>query len=342
MAAKNRLNYIDYAKGIAIVLVVFGHILADDSPVKTWIYSFHMPLFFIVTGMLLAYKPKWSERRLVNNIRIKAVQLIYPYLTFSALAILWVVVYQLAFQTGSFRNVSRIIIDTLVLDGYRTLWFLPALFIAEILYMTLSRLKAKNVVLALLVMYCLATGYWVRVGLPISETVLDNVVFKAFNIFNRAMIGTLLIWLGALIFPMIESQAASLKKTSLAIISILVFAANILVSQTNHLVDLHYSVLNNPFLYYICAIAGSISLLLILKIVLVQNTVLEYFGKNSLIVMATHFTLPVIFVAQKIYGITHLSLGYTIDNVIILVLIMVFEVAIIELINRFTPWLIKI
>ena len=342
MATENRLNYIDCAKGIAIVLVVFGHILTDDSPIKTWIYSFHMPLFFIVTGLLLAYKPRWSKRRLVDNIRIKAVQLLYPYLTFSALAILWVVVYQLAFQSGNFRNVSRIMIDTIVLDGYRTLWFLPALFIAEILFMALSRLKAKNVALALLVIYCLASGYWVRVGLPISETLLNDVAFKVFNIFNRAMIGTLFIWLGALIFPLIENPAAKQKKSLLAIISVLVFAANILASQANHLVDLHYSVLNNPFLYYLCAIFGSISLILILKLVLVHSTVLEYFGKNSLIVMATHFTLPIIFAAQKIYGLTRLSLGYSIDSLIILVLIMVFEVVMIELINRFTPWLVKI
>ena len=47
---KKRLNYLDYAKGIGILLVVLGHIY--NNSVKLWIYSFHMPLFFIISGYL--------------------------------------------------------------------------------------------------------------------------------------------------------------------------------------------------------------------------------------------------------------------------------------------------
>ena len=41
-----RIHYLDYAKGIAIILVVLGHIFSGGN-IKTYIYSFHMPLFFI-------------------------------------------------------------------------------------------------------------------------------------------------------------------------------------------------------------------------------------------------------------------------------------------------------
>jgi fucose 4-O-acetylase-like acetyltransferase len=46
----NRINWIDIAKGIGIFLVVLGH---TGIPVKLsyWIYSFHMPLFFFISGM---------------------------------------------------------------------------------------------------------------------------------------------------------------------------------------------------------------------------------------------------------------------------------------------------
>jgi acyltransferase len=46
----NRFNWVDNVKGLAIILVVLGHIA---SPFSAFIYSFHMPLFFIVSGFFL-------------------------------------------------------------------------------------------------------------------------------------------------------------------------------------------------------------------------------------------------------------------------------------------------
>ena len=51
-AIKTRVNWIDYAKAIAMVLVIFGHI-ATRNCLKDWIYSFHMPLFFSLSGITL-------------------------------------------------------------------------------------------------------------------------------------------------------------------------------------------------------------------------------------------------------------------------------------------------
>lgn len=49
---KERLDFIDIAKGILIVLVVVGHVW-QSGPVFDTIYAFHMPGFFIIGGMLL-------------------------------------------------------------------------------------------------------------------------------------------------------------------------------------------------------------------------------------------------------------------------------------------------
>ncbi|WP_367118171.1 acyltransferase family protein [uncultured Clostridium sp.] len=54
---KTRLNFIDILKGIAIVLVVLGHILYNQNNlIRIWLYSFHIPLFFIISGYLLNFK----------------------------------------------------------------------------------------------------------------------------------------------------------------------------------------------------------------------------------------------------------------------------------------------
>lgn len=43
---KLREHYIDVAKGIAMLLVIIGHITIIPSWLYAWINSFHMPLFF--------------------------------------------------------------------------------------------------------------------------------------------------------------------------------------------------------------------------------------------------------------------------------------------------------
>ena len=61
MNAQKRITWLDMAKGVGIVLMVAGHLIGalqtiDNkpyfSPVYQFIASFHMPLFFIFSGIL--------------------------------------------------------------------------------------------------------------------------------------------------------------------------------------------------------------------------------------------------------------------------------------------------
>ncbi len=49
---KERILFLDYARTIALFLVVFAHLYSVDSNVKLYIYAFHMPFFFIASGIL--------------------------------------------------------------------------------------------------------------------------------------------------------------------------------------------------------------------------------------------------------------------------------------------------
>lgn len=46
-----RIDWIDVAKGVGIFLMVMGHTSMPDA-VNRWIYSFHMPLFFLLSGLV--------------------------------------------------------------------------------------------------------------------------------------------------------------------------------------------------------------------------------------------------------------------------------------------------
>jgi acyltransferase len=64
---------IDNARGMAILLVILGHVPGLASDFSKWIFSFHVPLFFIIAGMsapnyplpLIAYSRKLARNLLI-------------------------------------------------------------------------------------------------------------------------------------------------------------------------------------------------------------------------------------------------------------------------------------
>lgn len=81
----NRITWVDVAKGIAILLVIIGHTVNFGSSTRNFIFSFHMPLFFILSGYtfnLAGDFPAFFQRvkKLIRH-------LIYPSLIVSSIGI---------------------------------------------------------------------------------------------------------------------------------------------------------------------------------------------------------------------------------------------------------------
>ena len=73
-----RIEYIDTLKGIAIILVLIGHIIPHcfgytDDPIYRVIYSFHMPLFIFLSGFLC------NTRLTLKKRTEKAIKLLSPF-----------------------------------------------------------------------------------------------------------------------------------------------------------------------------------------------------------------------------------------------------------------------
>src|SRR5579863_2710266 len=92
-----RVGWIDAARGIGITLVVFGHTmrgirdagLMTWSPaarfVDAWIYTFHMPLFFFLSGMFLMR----SLRRGIKTFLLEKLRTVaYPYFLWSIITLI--------------------------------------------------------------------------------------------------------------------------------------------------------------------------------------------------------------------------------------------------------------
>jgi len=125
----NRIEYIDVARGIGILLVALAH--ADVSLFSPYlhhlIYSFHMPLFFFLSGYF--FKPEIPFFLFLKK-RFNTV--LKPYLV----TILLIYIISLSFTNMRFATVFGRIVKSLYATGYYIdwvqLWFLPSLFITSL------------------------------------------------------------------------------------------------------------------------------------------------------------------------------------------------------------------
>jgi len=114
---KQRMLYIDELKGFAVFLVVMGHLFMfsfhdETSVMANLIYSFHMPLFAFVSGLLIKRIISFCE--LLKRVE----RLIYPMLVLGFLYVWW-------------RGIK--IQDYLFNDFKYGYWYLLFLFISYII-----------------------------------------------------------------------------------------------------------------------------------------------------------------------------------------------------------------
>jgi acyltransferase len=153
-----RICWVDNAKAIGIILVVYGHMAECGTLAKEIIFSFHMPLFFFLSGYLV--KDKHIRLPLSSFLKTNFRCLIIPYFSF------WVFSYLLWLPTRMLRNQafhsSQSLFDPVLglfsgisnmLYVNPVLWFFPCLFIVRLVFWWLhKRLNHGELISAIIMM----------------------------------------------------------------------------------------------------------------------------------------------------------------------------------------------
>lgn len=138
-----RIDWIDLTKGIAIFLMVCGH-TSIPLPISNWIWSFHMPLFFIISGILFN-ATKYPNFNLF--IKKRGETLIIPYIIFSLITLL--TIRDQTLQEWLYKG---------WINGC-ALWFIPVLFFAEIFSYFIIRYIKSNCLILLTAITIGTIGY---------------------------------------------------------------------------------------------------------------------------------------------------------------------------------------
>ena len=298
MIANVRQHYIDVAKGVGILLVLLGHI-KQGGAAPSIIYAFHMPFFFLISGLLFnpnKFGSYW------NFIKSRATRLLIPYFVYSLIT--W------CFWVGYNCCTKRIIsidfyplIQTLLAQGSSgflkhnaPLWFITCLFTLEVIYYPLykkrwslfccsmisiiSMISIKshsvcwlellpwNLEIALACLLYYALGYSIRNKFSISSIG---------NMPNRILVGMILACLPILV----------------------------IISHFNGCPDIGADYFGqSPYLFVFGAICGSVFLISSSIYVsrVINTSVLQWFGRNSLDIMCLHVPIKgvVIGIMQRV------------------------------------------
>ena len=327
MEAKSRLEFVDIAKGIGIMIVCFGHSGAEDV-VISWIGGFIVPLFFILSGYMYKDKGIPVGKDLYN----KGKKLLKPYLFFS-------VVLLLIYKRFAWNDIVGVFYSRYCLYTYHApdniffmkatnspMWFLTAMFATFPLFYII--MKNEKYIKWIILSYLLIT--WGCTFLPILLPWSLDVVF----------IMAIFMYIGVLF----RRQENLLSKPSY--IYWLIIAAFLILCKVNGEPNPSVRELGNSLLLYmITGVLGSISMMWICKHLEGKplSGLLADIGRHTLVI----FCLQIFIFHQinrVIYGMIHLPAEgiwlYTaaLFKVIVASIICMY---ISKLMMRYMPWLFK-
>ena len=313
---KERLHYIDIAKGIGIILVVWFHMpYLDRLPqFQLWggyITTFYMPLFFLMSGLF--YKPK--------SLGIKVRRLMIPYCFFYLVAfVVYAAKSLIKHQAVDWQNFLIPLMGGTINYQNTPIWFLLALAEMMVLAFPICKRmkKVQGITLGIVlgvIGYALGTT---GVHIPYYiDVALLNMPFFLFAYYYKEVI---------------LDKLNSLSGIGLVVLSVIVyilFPGFTNVSQNAEPMGIV------PF--YVIAMSASLGIIGMMKPLQKVKVVkaLEYFGENSLVIMCTHMMLLGVATVCS----AHIGNVWA-ANLIALALIMVIEVPVCQCFNKYGRFLI--
>lgn len=281
---KKRIDYIDVARGLGIILVVIGH---SGTPFRNLIYLFHMPLFYFLSGYF--YKKEYSAHPLLF-LKKRLKRLYIPFIKYGLIFLclhnlfINIHLYKVELKYYNLITFFKSFINILTFQNTEQLlgsfWFFSSLFITEALFVFISFFTMKNItkrkelIRFLVVALCSCFGYL----LSIYNIHLIRNIDISFSVL-------ILFYLGYL-----YNQHKDKVKNNIYLF--IFFLINLVILNYLGRIELSQNYYENPFYLIVCSLSGIYVILCISKFLCTHKfniTFIKYLGKNTIPIMALHF-----------------------------------------------------
>ena len=268
-----RIEYIDILRGIAMILVLIGH---NDTILTNYIYSFHIPLFFFISG--LTYKGNSDSLKEVIKKRLR--NIVIPYFELSLfLYFLWILLMNFQGIVLYKNDILRNFVGIFYCQGVDNmawglqLWFLPCLFITSIIFSFISKIKKKVFVLISIIVVS-------SVGFLFNDILRINFLWS----FDVALVGVLFYGTGFLLKNKLNIYKPQIVDYICMLISLVLL---IIFNQLNGRIDMYSSQYNNIFLFISNSFLGIYIIIVVSKLIK-QKRIIRFVGSNTIIILAFH------------------------------------------------------
>lgn len=258
-----RVDWVDFLKFIGISAVILGHI---NFPLNGFIYTWHMPLFFMISGFFIKFDTLFKDF-VVKNFK----RLMIPYFIFSIIGLFMEIIKRYLLHREALdyaHELKGIFVDmdfAGLCDTYAfVLWFLPALFFARV-FLYLIKNKIPSLLLQSLVVAFLFMGSF-YIDLPFG---LDN-----------ALNSLIFVYIGNIIFvKRLPNIFVLLPVVVLAVIYCFGFSLNL---------DMASKVYSNKFLNVLWAASFVYVLIVCIKNIRLNSKFIKIWGSNTMLLFILH------------------------------------------------------
>jgi acyltransferase len=257
-----RIGWIDALKGFGMILVIIGHMSIPEM-MRQFIFSFHMPLFFFISGYLYngGFSAKWTLRKLDS--------LLIPYVVYGAITLaVWMFVGKIDLKTGLNQLIDG--------NGLGLTWFFMCMLLTELfggLLIWLGRVRVPQASNWSVMILGIAILGWFMPRLGLPSYCKSNVVPAA-----------LAFWLAGYLLKNREFRWYELV---LAIV-----LASFFWYQR---IDMNSTLYGNGFLFYGTALGFVTLLLWVFKEIEISWGPLTFIGERSIEFMCLHGLIPMFF-----------------------------------------------
>lgn len=316
----------DVLKGIGIILVVLGH-TTQNHYLSSWIYAFHMPLFFVLSGVF--FKPS------IPSIRKYAKRLLIPYVVFAVLSFVYWRFLEMRFRPlPEGFDVNMHALDVLWQRNHFRfnvpLWFLPCMFFVQSIGCILFTWIKKPVAIVCVTILC----FLVACINPFKiESMWLSETLYAFPFFGLGYC------LGKDRFIDAENRLSNVK-WYYAVYAMLPLVGLCFVNVRNDMMMSSYAF--GYGMYFTIAVSAIVCCFVLASIIRKRNWLI-WLGVNSLAIMCMHEPLKrilIVIVSKMVHMPTEMARESVIFSVVVSVVIIAMLIPACKVINKKFKWVL--
>lgn len=271
IVSMNRDPIYDRARGIGMILVIYGHMFTGTP--FSFIFSFHMPLFFVISGMLI------SKTRVESSYSEWTKHIVKRYLPpLVFFSILGGIVNAIFFKIPDVKQMCKDFLLHMSSDELLTgaIWFLSMLGFVMLLMPLLLRIQKR-------------ISFWgqfhvvVIITLALLSYLLSKIPYTLPFLIKTIPIALLFVYIGYSFKSTLLELTNSKSAKRVVLYTFPLFVVFVFLNRT---VNLAIPVYNDLYIYMVCALYGSLMTMQISTYKLPKF--IDYLGEHSLIVFSLH------------------------------------------------------